>query len=1570
MEQFEPNRIFKTFQQKAHAARSALRATRFGQGGIIEIVRDGDNVKFKIPALSFETTSIGQAMQKAAGLGITESFTFKPPKSGLSESVVRGSSINSPAAIYDNVYNKSQFSRLSAADKKLLQEAGIDPRELKSLQASFYTMRSKQKDLGKVAQNILDLRRDGKLDGIVIMDDEGARIINFKVNGRSLNAYQSNLLMTITGSSRLDPDEFGMILGNPNAKEAVRKLGDKLGKLPKRERSYLSKRPFAASGTELATYLSAEGLSSDLVERSLILDPQYDLLRLYSATGAADELSDLSAGALSFYKTARPMNYFGRILKAAPDLVGDEFEDEFKKAIREFKSTGKGWKSDELMKHLEARFEGQADKLNIIKSIFSSIEYGFDGSDLLNSKYVTAYRDKALREEVEKLDDVIRTATSTSKREAAVLRKAEIESLIENLKDIRDLQQITGRGYLPGFGSIKTAFEVKLFKRELSEYAMIISKFGLKNETRTKSVAELILSGMGSARQEVYVDPLLVAYNQAQLTSPDVIEGMKINSRQVLKEYQGIIESGSIPERILRQLRLDAAQEIDGLPFYLRESAMRNREYARDLIELIDSGATVRDTPRLANMLHGYYATRAFRRKGEAVQLILPNVNRLAIDTEASLGAARGEKQILGEGFEQIAGMKFGSKTIDINQDIVKFRVIGHKMYFAPQVVGEVRHALGGFDLDDKVLEMLRLYQDENGIDRLGFSLFRQPTGSEERMFLRSSFDADTIQSIFGRVGFNETLDEMMELPLFMVGGEKLSDKKFAAVSTLSRIMNSKRPGAVSTTDDEMELAITTVLRAMEERGRLRVSRLTEEEAAKVAKYGSSSLSITAAMMRGQALEDIVPGYTSSKVHMIITKPDVFDMSQELRGVVETANVKKTVKLALLNAKTFEDMVRILGNDFANDKRAQSLLATAFGEAQLKRAAQAGGSLGTYMNRSAVISSIMDQYEEMFSSIGDSRVRNFLAKNYNIGLVATESAVDLAVNFSGTRLLDEEVTRRIGASVGVNEAGLAEAIEKLMGRGRLAPAGRAITADLLGEIGISDLGKLIGFSTGLSAADDSVLKLGLDAFLFRDRLKKDDIPRFMEGIITGLTDYRSNFAKPEEDEALGEMIREMMDIHKKKNAEEMRTFLIEKIGLGSDSKYGGSFRLQEEGLLMEEMFGTTNRLSLSAIRKNEALMFAQVENGSAEGIARSIIDDNMEFFDQIGEIHKRGIRELAEEEKAYNKLLLAAAGDSVFGQMQKALDSGLSMRDLVISMDRYNAGTRRDITELGATTEAQQQMIEDARKVRRMMNVEYFERFGRETAEEYVSELAAGRTGLTMDEIKNIASERITKESDPTLREAIDRVLAGETDSIKDEMLRREAQMQANIIKAMADREEMADDFERLGAGADSISVPVGMEDDEEIKRMVRIANEVEDDIPITKTKYKRFVKDEFIDLFKNDKILKRSALAVAALAVGSFVYSGIRDRTHDDVTGPPLLPGGNPYEQGYPTRQPQVPEMAGQGYAPGMSYQVSLQGGRGDVERFNAAAGGLVNGNLSTTMYNSIPSVSKDPYQRMGQAY
>ena len=140
------------------------------------------------------------------------------------------------------------------------------------------------------------------------------------------------------------------------------------------------------------------------------------------------------------------------------------------------------------------------------------------------------------------------------------------------------------------------------------------------------------------------------------------------------------------------------------------------------------------------------------------------------------------------------------------------------------------------------------------------------------------------------------------------------------------------------------------------------------------------------------------------------------------------------------------------------------------------------------------------------------------------------------------------------------------------------------------------------------------------------------------------------------------------------------------------------------------------------------------------------------------------------------------------------------------------------------------------------------------------------------------------------------------------------------------------------------------------------------------KAPYKRiseYIKDgEFKKLFTENTTLRRSVYAAGALIAGSFIYSGIKDHTAENVKGPPLLPGGSAYEEQYPNRMAEIPQIGTTSYNPGVSYKVNLFGGKSMVDSFKQRAMGVGNFNMNTTMYSGIPDVTRNPLSEMANSF
>jgi hypothetical protein len=116
---------------------------------------------------------------------------------------------------------------------------------------------------------------------------------------------------------------------------------------------------------------------------------------------------------------------------------------------------------------------------------------------------------------------------------------------------------------------------------------------------------------------------------------------------------------------------------------------------------------------------------------------------------------------------------------------------------------------------------------------------------------------------------------------------------------------------------------------------------------------------------------------------------------------------------------------------------------------------------------------------------------------------------------------------------------------------------------------------------------------------------------------------------------------------------------------------------------------------------------------------------------------------------------------------------------------------------------------------------------------------------------------------------------------------------------------------------------------------------------------------------------IRRGAMGLAALAVFGFVYSARKDRTSDEMSGPPLLPGGSAYESDMPKY---IPSLSNLKYlnpvVAGMQYKINVNGSQKDIEKMQSLTQGVVDGPVNSTMYNSLPRLGNDPYQNVASRF
>lgn len=1640
--------LYSNIRERLAVATSALSATALGRGGAIRAEPDGEYVKFIVSATGESFNNVQEAFDAAEGMNLTEVISFGRkshiPGSFGGEYSKLTNKYGAFAGIFEDITNK--LANLTPDQIKMLTDAGIDIKDLKNLQLDIVTMSSSTSDAKTVVQRLAEIRETGQLHGITMLDDEGARVLSFRADKKALNTYQAHLLMTVTGHDVSDPKSLLDYMGKLNTS----KIASMFEKSSKRMRAYVSARDMSLAGGELSSLIKKfNSKATNLSDISLVVDPQYEILMKY-AHGDKGVESIIGADKSLYYRNLNADQTIDDILYGLKTKFSTRELDAFKKSIKKFGASevkDGQWASDVLKDFLLKDYAGTNKKrATLIENIYKSIEQSYDGSDQMNSKFLGTYQ-AMLRNQIQDIDGKIPKLTGEQLQKAKAAR-AEISSLLDRIRN-GELGQITGRGRI-GLGAlgdfnIKNAFDAReVFVQGLQKYGLVLNKFSLKKETAMAGQVEsIILSGIGEYKDYVYADPVAAAFHPEVFADPDTLAGIRANGSQILQEYKKTLEDGVVPDKLKRILKKQAEMDIDILPANIRSSMARNREFARAVLEMLNAGMSPNDAPAMISMLHNSFATQAFREKGAFMQPTLPNTYRFAIDAEKA-GTATDSKNTLGRGYEKFGGIRINGQTFAENAEILKFRVEGHKMMLSGPSIGKYFNSLGGFDLDDKGLPKLITYTDNKGKNRLGFYIFRQPSGPEEIIFARAQLDQQTIKSLFDNTHFRDELKKIMgegasessayaglsaaldapsinELNQFRSDirqlegktqyyGKQLKSKKLLyderkkisakladANKKIANLQNQvNRYNAIDQTlidnQAKVEDAIVDILGRMQNQGKTKLVRLTAEGASKIEKTGGASL----------ALSDLVDElgnplnakFTRAGIYKTLLDEGAFNMSQDILDVLDRFNVNSSIKSKVeavkksgfSGEKQFEEILKILNNE--PSEVASAIMSAAKESMQARGVMQSEGILGLYVNRSMVVGSTLNQYEALLESgqISDY-AKNYMQKRYGIGMLAQETAIDLSVNFSRAKVLSEETARIIAAQYGgLDEEAVGKAISKMY---NLSTTG-AVTLEDIGAGMLSNLGKQIGFTRAIAKKGiaDQDLLLGIDEFVLSEKMKGGDRMNILESIVLGMEDAKREVAsgKMSKDllyDTLGDDLAEAKKLLREPNDEKIKEYLLKNFAVKSSSRFASLSVLDEIARRQESFFEAVRKSYTAKIARDPSLTSA-VTTLEEKAAAKFILDKHRSSLDSIFDLAYKSRKELVDTDLYDLRALLINTGGDVFKDIGAAIRTeNVSMKGIITAFDQLAAqmNSRIDLSLFRTAfdnegvdiSEGISRLIEQVWQARRLRRIDFIERFNTQNAQGIIDLMRQNNNKLTADTVKERASALLSGSEDlEELQRNILKTLAEESDISGGELAQQQAKLEANIVRGLIDKEELSelgviDQLTAKGTAGpiDSILGEAGITEELTSDMRRSIVDNLDDGVDKV-AKYKRLTqkvfKEDLSEVLSNP-LVKKTALGIGALVLGSFAYQGLKGRSTDDIQGPPLLPGGSAYESDFPMHAPQLPDFRNQGYESGINYRVNIYGDRSKIDQFSTAANGLGIGNSSTTMYSRMPDVARDQY-------
>jgi hypothetical protein len=1579
------------------ATEMAMRSTDLGRGGVVKAELDpsGTKVEFVISATGQRFKNPSEAFVEASTMKITQYERIVPSLGGV------GDTYNNPrraqmGAILQSMQDR--FNQLkSSGDTQFLDflsRAGITEDDLS------FGLISSQSARGSDVSDFLQ-RADRRLGGFIpFIDDEGADLLQLMVGGKSIKQSDMHKLMSFLGNDIFNPNKLAKIFGSGGTSEDIENY---LAKIGKRVRGLYSDRDINILGTDIVDFFSYKnkfGANLSVIEsmaRAELAAGTIDEAEYAKRVGSMhDNFGVIIEEGLDVLKSNFGLKSRGKDLGTGRTHISILMNNVDTKSIIEsgIRSSGYSGTYDDFIAELEsagmrdvidaaqsnkelleqAKSRLNKDQMSVFEKIMGAAEKEWDGTGVLNNRLIHGARSK-LEAKIESLKTSISSGTGDTTEARISLMQLEQQKRI--LDNASNLYQITGRGSVGGEG-IKTAFEVldldKLFGADFANVAYIIGRSGLKNDINFGSGTNMIsLSGLGSPRELVYTDPVTVAFHPEVFASQDELDAMQDYSATIMRDFEEAVNDNTLPKNVRRMLEEVSTEDYSSLPIAMQRSKIRNQEFARQILQLHQSGIGPRESPQMMNALHSFMASQMYtvRNKynsmGELVSNIhlpvSPNTYRFAIGSEAS---SVGLAPILDTyvGGAHSAGRKgFQNITFNIEgsahtADLLKFRVNNHKMLFAAGAIEEFYDALGGFDLDDKGLPKLMTasYRDSAGMLRnnLIFSITRQPSGSQEIIYGSAALtDTETLRNFFGKSDFIDTLERIG------TGDDVMED--------LLKVLKGKE-GKLDPSRTEQEIT-DAILEVYNARGRT-IAEANKRTLAFISEFGSSPLRYTDEPSRDgiyrvrkadlgdeptlrQAIHEGLIDEEQRRATFIREElqrslPDFQgDMDPETYRKILAAATDEQLRLAI------DDAVARGGGEMGYGL--ESALSQSIMNTMRTISTQERDILGVYINRSMIVGSTLNQMAD-FAEMLDAEDAAKLG-SYTVGLGTQEFAIDRGVNFTLQKSFIADYTGQLaGATPGAALHGLRKVL-------KVTDVGQ------VGEEAILNMGRRFGAATAIyenaletgkyAGAIYEPLRPVIDSLILSGRLTEShDVPIFIQGMMEGITG--TGYTTTRTSDILENLLKHTL------GGEDAVTYLVENFGADGTHQYASLAKLDDFAKKTMAQADALKRLGMASMPQDQILAATPISE-DAQRIASFLMDRHKEEMDSI---FTAATRDLADQEKLMLSLRKINMGEKVVADMKIAAERfGITTEELINAMDLVSArrGERFRLADLDVLGDDGLDLLRQVQATRtRRINNFYSSLVDSSKMDILTRAADAMSDESAVDDIKASFADLISSGHSP--EDAM--TMMGDVDSTVIRALDDEASDEAKIIRNINAQKELDSDIvdQITARTARTVTAPA-VDDTLGLGLEAAVAGEdyssFVDDVP-----FNRDFVGSLKNLFENNKLFKNSVYAAGALIVGSFAYSAYKDRTAEDIQGPPLLPGGSAYEENYPDRLPEIPQVGTVNYNPGVSYKVNLYGDRNNVNNFRSQAMELGNFNMNTTMYDRIPDVGRDPYADIASSY
>lgn len=1163
-------------------------------------------------------------------------------------------------------------------------------------------------------------------------------------------------------------------------------------------------------------------------------------------------------------------------------------------------------------------------------------------------------------------------------------------------------------------------------KRQFGKQLVIAPTSALKKEMGSEAAQYIAVNVATKHSPDVYLEPMQLMVDPTSFTDPTFLARQQAVMGRVSSDIEKFRKTGYLPEEFISILRKEAVEygvdpsdvstygkifgvSLEAMDPTQRGLAMIKRKEIEEIFNALQANRDPRQIPAIVSRLNTFFATEVYALKNDVPRLKLFDATRFRIRTYGSeLASAPGVTREGKDFFPVRVGKEIKDATF------VQFSVRGDAMVIADENARLYKAALGTFDLDDKGIPILRTFTDAKGRTRTAFVVVRDPKSIEESFYARLNLqDAESLYSILNKdsemlSGLGESFDEFIFKDRLMQEtnlDEKTLKKVYNRVKKIGNIKDIesfKGSSFIQFKGPEQIYAVETIMRLAKEAmsGPLQTLDSTPEFFAAIEKgsastRGSDALidiggrTITEQRARNLSSEQGSKYFNKAFVELQREKDmanatvagDFVDMVNQELGFRRKLTAQEIFDVYSGKSIAGVDDLRLKGVvNFSLEKLLQ--ISSRQGVPDVEN------TIGMLANRMSAVYSMSAQMNENLSD----KAADFLNKKFAIGTIAASDMVDLVKQLIG----DKSLKTFAEASQGLDdyEKEQLKSVYQSIARRVSARTGKNVTFDNLGRYELTDIAtaameqqfERLGYQRALQiaqgvSADELV---GLDPMLAERLGGPEGMKIAQQAVVRGMEDALQtsqqagvslNAAKRN---AITQAINNISSLHEAKAIEAIS--LIE--GTDAFNKYAATSvtsRLAAQHRAdLEIATRGMQKIAASKITAKADLRVAAEAMLKSSGVVELFND-----FEQA----QRLIAPLNLEEQVARQRIsfrLAEGLEAIRANYAGGTGDVLDIVDAIELEVRNKFGNRatRFLGGLGAegVEDAMMGFFQLARNRRAaqadLSHVGAFN-FIQDLFREHVGNKAVDLAEVDADYARQfleyqrslpVGSPEAMRSSD--LAEYMMRV-AGEQVQFTNSQANNAMtyNMATKTLESLkSDTNAVAQYVASMGVGAEDIDGK--MTDD-----IIRSLQQEDDELfEVARSPYKRIgqsIREGALGDLVKSKTVRMSAIATGALILGSFIYQGNKERTASDIQGPPLLPGGNPYEAGYPSMQPRINQLQQSQTAPsGVQYRINTSGSVQDLNRLRGMFGDVIDGPIDSTMYDGLPILGRDPYSDVASRF